>query len=83
MLMHRGVQARESSTLYLAILVLVNENDNDNDTQRSPSNNCQWPGVTGVSGKGHNPAKKESLLKLMGLALLARSALEHTVDDSV
>ena len=50
-------------------------NDNDNDTQRSPSNNCQWPGLTSVS-EGVDPTKK-SLLKLMGLALLVRCALAH------
>ena len=49
---------------------------NDNDTQRSPSNNCQWPGLAGISVGVMTHAKK-NLLKLMGLALLARYALAH------
>ena len=50
--------------------------DNDNDTQRSPANNCQWPGLTGMS-EGVMTPRKRNLLKTMGLALLARCALAH------
>ena len=49
------------------------DNDSDNDTQRSPSNNRQWPGLPGVSEGVMTPRK--SLLKLVWLALLARFAL--------
>ena len=52
-----------------------NDNDNDIDTQRSPSNICQWPGLTGMSESYMTPRK--SLLKLMGLAMLARCVLAH------
>ena len=32
--------------------------DNDNDTQGCPSNNCQWPGLEGVSEGVMTPRKR-------------------------
>ena len=55
--------------------VIDNDNDIDNGTERSPCNNCQWPDLTGVSEGVMTP--RNSLLKLMGLALLPRCALAH------
>ena len=54
------------------LTVIFYDNDNDNDTQRIPSNNVS--GLARHECRGHHPAKK-NLLKLTGLALLARCAL--------
>ena len=55
----------------------TNKDDaDDDDTQGSPSNNCRWPGLTGVR-EGVMTPRKRVCKSLVWLALLARCALAH------
>ena len=42
----------------VSCMLVSMDNDKDNDTERSPSNNCQWPGLTGMSERVMTPRKR-------------------------